>query len=43
MKGMEYVSPHTRVTDLALDTDFLASGKDKLNNGTLESVEYEEF
>ena len=40
---MEYIPPLTKAIDLALDAAFLASGKDVLNNGNLEPVEYEDF
>ena len=43
VSAMQYETPESRVTDLKLDTDFLASGKDNLSNNGIEPVEYEEF
>lgn len=40
---MQYETPESRVTDLKLDTDFLASGMDNLSNNGIEPVEYEDF
>ena len=38
---MHYEPPYSRVTELKLDADFLASGNDDLNDTYIEPVDYE--
>lgn len=40
---MQYDAPISRVIELKLDIDFLASGTDSLSNNGIEPVEYEDF
>lgn len=38
---MNYEPPYSRVTELKLESSFLASGNDELNDTNIEPLDYE--